>query len=109
MQPNLPVTQMITPSVIRKTMIEVLQEVEQISKRLFITDNEIMVNAGKCHLLFSSDKNRTTEVNGCTVKMSYCEKLLGKHFDNQLKFDFYIEEICENTNRKIHALARVTP
>ena len=35
-------------------------------------------------------------------------KLLGVHFDNQLRFDFHIEKVCKNANRKIHALARVT-
>ena len=30
-------------------------------------------------------------------------------FDDQLKFDFYIEKLCKNANRKLNALARVTP
>ena len=35
-------------------------------------------------------------------------KLLGVHFDDQLKFYFYIEKLCKNANMKLHALARVT-
>ena len=31
------------------------------------------------------------------------------HLDDQLKFDFHIEKLCKNANRKLHALARVTP
>ena len=37
------------------------------------------------------------------------KNLLGAHFDDQLKFDFHFEKLCKNANRKLHALARVTP
>ena len=30
-------------------------------------------------------------------------------FYDQLKFDFHIEKLCKNANRKLHALARVIP
>lgn len=30
------------------------------------------------------------------------------YFDDELKFDFYIEELCKNAYRKLHALAIVT-
>ena len=30
-------------------------------------------------------------------------------YNDQLKFDCYIEKLCKNANRKLHALARVTP
>ena len=30
-------------------------------------------------------------------------------FDDKLKFDFYIEKLCKNANRKLHTLARMTP
>ena len=62
----------------------------------------------KCHLLLISVEDHTIEINGFTVKNSHCEKLLGVHFDHQLKFDFHIEKLYKNTNRKLHALARVT-
>ena len=35
-------------------------------------------------------------------------KLFRVHFDDQLKFYFYIEKLCKNANMKLHALARVT-
>ena len=31
------------------------------------------------------------------------------YFDDELKFDFYFEELCKNANRKLRALPRVTP
>ena len=68
-----------------------------------------MANADKCHLLLSSVEDYTIETNGFAVKNSHSEKLLGVQFDDQLKFDFHIEKLCKNANRKLHALARVTP
>ena len=100
-----------TPYIIKNTKAEVLQELETVSKKLFMwfTENEIMANLDKCHLLLSSVEDHTMGINGFTVKNLHCEKLLGVHFDNQLKFDFHIEKLCKNENRKLHALARVTP
>ena len=43
------------------------------------------------------------------IKDLHCEKLSEMQFDDQLKFDFYIENLFKNANRKLHALARVTP
>ena len=31
------------------------------------------------------------------------------YFDDELKFDFYFEELCKNANRKLRALPRVAP
>ena len=69
----------------------------------------MVATADKCHLLLSSAENRTIEIDEFTVKNSNCEKLLGVQFDDQLKFYYYIEKLCKNANRKLHALARVTP
>ena len=99
-----------TPYVIKKTVTE-LHELETVSKKLFMwfTKNEMMANVGKYHPLLKyhhlSVEDHTNEINGCTVRNSHCEKLLGVHFDDQLKF----EKFCKNANRKLHALARVTP
>ena len=35
------------------------------------------------------------KINVFTVKNPHSEKLLGVHFDDQLKFDFYIEKLCK--------------
>ena len=69
----------------------------------------MIANADKCHLLFSSAEDHTIEINAFTVKNSHCEKLLGVHFDDQLKLDFHICKLCKNANKKLHALAKVTP
>ena len=54
----------------------------------------MMANVDKCHLLLSADEDHTIE---------------NFYFDDELKFDFYFEELCKNANRKLRALPRVTP
>ena len=69
----------------------------------------MIANADKYHLLLSSVEDHTIEITGFTVKNSHCEKLLWVHFDDQLKNDFHIEKLFKNANRRLLALARVTP
>ena len=91
---------------------EVLQELETVSKKLFMcfTDSKMMANVdNNVDLLLSSAEDYPVEINGFTIKNSYCENLLRVHFDNQLKFHFHIEKLCKNANRTLHALAIVTP
>ena len=72
---------------------------------MWFTKKEMTANVDKYHLLVSSVEDHTIEINGFTVKNSHRETLLGMHFDDKLKF----EKFCKNANRKLHALARVTP
>ena len=76
---------------------------------MWFTKNEMMANSDKHHLFLSSAEDRTIEIDRSTVKNLHYQKLSGMQFDDQLKFDFYIEMLCKNANRKLHALARVTP
>ena len=69
----------------------------------------MIANVDKCHLILSFVEDYTIDIDGFTVQNSHCEKLLAVHFDDQLRFDFHIEKLCKNANRKLHALARVTP
>ena len=42
------------------------------------------------------------------LKIDTVKTFRGAFYD-QLKFDFHIEKLCKNANRKLHALARVIP
>ena len=75
---------------------------------MLLTENEMMANVEKCHLLHSSVEDHTIEINGCSVKTHTVKKRLGAQFDDQLRFDFRIEKLCKNANRKLHSLAKVT-
>ena len=43
------------------------------------------------------------------LKILTVKNFQGCNFDDQLKFNFYIEKLCKDANRKLHALARVAP
>ena len=66
-------------------------------------------NADKCHLLVSTNKIVNIKIENFNITNSNCEKLLGIKFDNKLTFDNHVSELCKKANKKIHALARVTP
>ena len=66
-------------------------------------------NAGKCHLLVSTNDSVSMNVNGFKIDKTDTEKLLGVKFDKKLIFDDHISDICKKAGRKISALARVTP
>ena len=42
------------------------------------------------------------------TQLKSMDLLLKIYFDDELKFNFHIEELCKNAERKLHALARVT-
>ena len=68
----------------------------------------MMANDDKCHLFLSSVEDHTIEINGSTIKI-HTKKLSGVQFDDQLKFNFYLQKLSKNAYRKLHALVRVTP
>ena len=68
----------------------------------------MMANDDKCHLFLSSVEDHTIEINGSTIKI-HTKKLSGVQFDDQLKFNFYLQKLCKNAYRKLHALVRVAP
>ena len=67
--------------------------------------NQFQVNASKCHVLLSTDK----QVNIGTAQMENTknEKLLGITTDSKLSFGKHIQQICSSPIAKLKALARV--
>ena len=72
-------------------------------------NNLLKSNADRCHLLVSFSDAVNLRVSEYDIKNSECEKLLGVKFDNKLKFEKHITDICEKASRKIYALARIAP
>ena len=64
-------------------------------------------NHGKHHLLLHTKEDANIQISYTTINCSRSQKLLGIVFDNKLKFDKHIENICQKANRKLNALARV--
>ena len=66
-------------------------------------------NLGKCHMLLSSTDSLNFQISETVIHNSQSKKLLGVTFDNKLKFEKHINTICQKANRKLNALARITP
>ena len=66
-------------------------------------------NLNKCNLLLSNTDALNVEISETVIRKSNSKKLLGVTFDNKLKFEKHIITICQRANRKLNALARLTP
>ena len=49
------------------------------------------------------------EIGNFSIKNSGSEKLLGVKIDSKLNFDCHVNHLCSEVNKKLRALARVTP
>ena len=99
------------PYVIGNNVEEVVSELKAITQKLFIwfIQNEMKANLNKCHLLLSITDAFNFEISETVIRNSNSKKLLGETFDNKLKFEKHIITICQRANRKLNALARLTP
>ena len=100
-----------TPYVIADGMNGVITSLEKASKVLFewFEKNLLESNTDKCHLLLSSSDAVNLRVTEYDIKNSKCEISLGVKFDNKIKFEKHITDICRKASRKIYALARIAP
>ena len=74
----------------------------------WFTDNHVIVNSGKCHILLSTKNSIDVHLEGTCVTSSSTEKLLGITADSDLKFDRHISDLCDRVMKKKNALWRVT-
>ena len=100
-----------TPYVIGNNAEEVVSKLKAITQKLFawFTQNEMKADLNKCHLLLSNTDVFNFEISETVIRNSNSKKLLGVTFDNKLKFEKHIITICQRANRKLNALARLTP
>ena len=64
-------------------------------------------NHGKCHLLLCTQEDANIQIANATINCSRPQKILGIVFNNKLKFDKHIENICQKAKRKLNTLTRV--
>ena len=88
----------------------VLTNLQGASEKLFswFSANHLVANAGKCHLLTSS--NLPVDIHTTNTKISNVErvKLFGVDFESRLNFEFHVNTLLKKSNEKYHALARVS-
>ena len=84
---------------------------QESSKKLFkwFADNQMKANEDKCHLIVSTSELTEIKIGDFTIKNCASEKLLGVNIDSKLYFDYHVNHLCIKANKKLRALARVTP
>ena len=60
-------------------------------------------------LLISSKSQSKFKIDNESFKSSTCKELFRIKIDNKLSLSADAQDLCKKANRKIHALARVTP
>ena len=81
-----------TPFVVRENTTNVIKALEDIGENLikWFSDNQVKLNAYKCHALLNSQGPKTIKIGNLCIKNSSCEKMLGVNFDYKLKFTNHI-------------------
>ena len=98
-----------TPYIYSSKIEHVLTNLQRASEKLFrwFPTNLLVANAGKCHLLTSS--NLTIDISITNTKISNGERVnvLGANFEGRLNFDCQVNILLKKVSKKFHALARV--
>ena len=72
-------------------------------------EKKLKVNLDKYHLSVSGTENEKIKLDNFTITNSKKEKLLGIVFDDKLKFQYHIENLCKKASLTLSALLRVAP
>ena len=90
---------------------DVILSLQESSKQLFkwFSDNQMKSNSDKCHLIVSTNGTTEIQIGDSVIKSSSTEKVLGVNIDCKLNFDSHVKHLCNKANKKLRALARVTP
>ena len=64
-------------------------------------------NGDKCHLLVTTEKSVSINIDGSNVTNKREQKLLGIKFDSSLSFEGHNTNLCKKASQNLHALARI--
>ena len=70
-------------------------------------ENHMKPNSDKCHLLVTTVKSVSINIDGSNVENEKKQKLLGIKFDSSLSFKDHITSLCKKASQKLRALARI--
>ena len=98
-----------TPYICSSNLEEVLENLQRALEQLFqwFCANQLVENAGKCHLVTSSKITNNITISITNVSSEQNIKLLGINLESRLNFDYHVTTLLNKRNKKYHALARV--
>ena len=98
-----------TPHSIKINLNKVLHDLEKMSNTLFkwFTDNLLKTNPEKTYCRANSAQEIQVNIGGIAISNSICEKLLGIHTDNKLKFEPHVRSLCKTASQKLNTFARI--
>ena len=73
----------------------------------WFSTNNLVANAGKCHLLTSSKTPVDIHIINTDILNEERVKLLGVNIEGRFNFDFHVNTLLKKASKKYHALARV--
>ena len=72
-----------------------------------IRANHLVLHAGMCHFLASSKIAKNIAISNSNVSNEQKVKLLGINLESRLNFDYHVNTLLNEANKKYHALARL--
>ena len=55
----------------------------------------------------NTKKNLEIQVSSCSIRNEDNVKLLDIYFNNNLNFDYHVNQLCKKASKKLHALSRI--
>ena len=88
----------------------ILGKLEEVGKILFewFSNNFLKENADKRHLILSTDKPFSINIDNEVIKNDNNKKLLRINLNNRLGYDTHVTNICTRMSKTLHALARIS-
>ena len=107
--PNLDITKYADDNTPHSTNINLNKVLHDLEKFLFewFTDNILMANPEKSHLLTNSAQEIQIKVGGLAIFNTKCEKLLGIHIDKKLTYEPHVRSPYKKARQKLNAFARI--
>ena len=87
----------------------VIFKLQKNTERIFrwFHNTDIISNAEKSYLFVSSKKNLDIQVSSCFIRNEDSIKLLEIHINNNLSFDYHVNQLYKKASNNFHALARI--
>ena len=68
-------------------------------------NNDLISNGEKSNLILSSKENLGIQVSSCSKRNRDSVKRLGIYINNNLNFDYHVNQVCKKASEKLDALA----